>query len=347
MQELLPSEWLLREVLWGVPTWRVGAAALLIFLGTLTRPILRFIFYRILRPRVGKTRMQWDDDVVELTPRPLAFVIQIGLWWVALNMMLVGEDLAVLRGYVSSGFLAALGVALGWALFRVVEVLGRAMTRAADRTDTRLDDQAVPLVQKALKIFIAVTIAVSVIDTVGLDVKSLLASIGVGGLALALAAKDTVSNFFGSLVIFTDRPFQIGDWVSFGSVEGTVEEVGFRTTRIRKFDKALVTVPNQTFTTTAIVNHSNRDKRRIKLVVGVSYETTADQMRTLLERLQHLVTIHPGIDQGFHMVKFTGFGASSLDILIYCFSETAVWAEYLTIQENLMLRIMEIIAEPE
>jgi MscS family membrane protein len=131
--------------------------------------------------------------------------------------------------------------------------------------------------------------------------------------------------------------------VEFGGVQGTVEEVGFRTTRVRRFDKSLVTVPNATFSDTPIVNHSKRPLRRIDVSVGISYEAGASDLRSLLESLRELVAEHPSIDEGFHFVHFTNFGGSSLDLQIYCFSKSTDWVEYLSAKEDLMLKIMEIV----
>ncbi|WP_457654089.1 mechanosensitive ion channel family protein [Rhodocaloribacter sp.] len=332
------------EILWGVPAWRLVAAVLIIFLGFFSRRLVTWLFGGFLKRRVGKTRVQWDDDLVRLVPRPLALVIQIVLWQLAAAILLLPEEPLNIRRFVTDGLNAAIAVALVWVFFRLTDVLALALERAAQRTETRLDDQAVPLLRKTIKVFVGIVVAVMVIQNLGYSVTSLIASLGIGGLALALAAKDTVANFFGSVVIFTDAPFQIGDWVEFDGVEGTVEEVGFRTTRIRKFDKGLVTVPNQTFTSTAITNYSNRKIRRIKLTVGVSYETSAEEMERLLEALRLMIAEHPGIGKDFYLVHFTNFGASSLDILIYCFTTTAEWTTFLEIQEDVMLRIMRIIA---
>ncbi len=333
-----------QEILWGVAAWRLVAAALIIFLGFFSRRFVAWLFGGFLKRRVGKTRVQWDDDLVRLVPKPLALVVQILLWQVAAAILLLPEEPLNLRRFVTDGLNAAVAVALVWVFFRLTDVLALALQRAAARTDTRLDDQAVPLLRKTIKVFVGVVVAVMIIQNLGYSVTSLIASLGIGGLALALAAKDTVANFFGSVVIFTDAPFQIGDWVEFDGVEGTVEEVGFRTTRIRKFDKGLVTVPNQKFTSTSITNYSNRKIRRLKLTVGVSYETSAEAMERLLEALRLMIAGHPGIGKDFYLVHFTNFGASSLDILIYCFTTTAEWTTFLEIQEDVMLRIMRIIA---
>ncbi len=333
------------QFLWGIEIWRLILAILVIFLGFLSRRIIRAMFSGIIKKRAGKTQVQWDDDVVRLMPQPLSLVVQVLLWNLAAATLILPQEPIDIRHFVFQGLEVALAIAFLWVVFRFVDVVAFIFQRAAGRTETKLDDQAVPLIRKTLKVFLAVTVGVMVIQNLGYSVTSILASLGIGGLAMALAAKDTVANFFGSVVIFTDAPFQVGDWVQFQDVEGTVEEVGFRTTRIRRFDKAVITVPNQTFTSNPIVNYSNRNIRRIKMTVGVSYDTTAEQMDVLLERLRKLVREHPGIDQSFHMVQFTGFGESSLDILIYCFTNTADWEAFMNIREKFLLRIMEVVSE--
>jgi len=345
MQEILEGIRTLADErwLWGVEIWRLVVALLIIFLGFLSRRLMRAAFSGVLKTRAGKTRVHWDDDLVHLMPQPLALVVQVLLWNMAAVVLTLPETPINIRHIVFQGLEVALAVALLWVAFRLTDVIALILQRMSRKTETKLDDQAVPLLRKTLKVFLAVTVGVMVVQNLGYSVTSVIASLGIGGLALALAAKDTVANFFGSVVIFTDAPFQIGDWVQFVDVEGTVEEVGFRTTRIRRFDKALVTVPNQTFTSNAIVNYSNRNIRRVKMTVGVSYETTAEKMEKLLAQLRVLIGEHPGIDQGFNLVQFTGFGDSSLDILIYCFTNTADWEAFMNIREDLLLRIMGIV----
>jgi MscS family membrane protein len=176
-------------------------------------------------------------------------------------------------------------------------------------------------------------------------VTGVLASLGIGGLAFALAAKDTVSNIFGSLMIIFDRPFHIGDWIKAGDMEGTVEEIGFRSTKIRTFAKTLISVPNNVIANMALDNFSRMPKRRIKLNVGVTYESTTAQMREAVEKIRVLLKNHPAIDQDFFLVNFTDFGASSLDIMVYCFTTTTVWGDYLDAREDVCLKIMETLED--
>lgn len=334
-----------REVLWGVVVWRLAAATGIIFLGFLSRRIILGVFGRYLTKFAEKTAAKWDDDLVALMPTPLSVIVQLVLWLAAVELLDLPSDPVNLPLYLTQGLQVGVAVAVAWALLRLVDVLALAMARFSDKTESRLDDQLVPLVRKTLKVIVVITVFVMVVQNLGYSVTSLLASLGVGGLALALAAKDTVANLFGSVVVFTDRPFQVGDWVEFGGIEGTVEEVGFRTTRVRRFDKSLVTVPNQTFSITPITNHSERPIRRMAFDVGVTYETSPAQMRALLADLRALVSSHEGVDQGFNFVHFTQLGASSLLVRVYCFSKSTVWTEYLATQEDLLLRIMEIVED--
>ena len=146
-------------------------------------------------------------------------------------------------------------------------------------------------------------------------------------------------------MITFDRPFHVGDWIKAGDMEGTVEEIGFRSTKIRTFAKTLICVPNNIIANMALDNYSRMPKRRIRLTVGVTYDATPKQMREAVSRIRELLKTHPAIDQDFFLVNFTDFGASSLDIMVYCFTTTTVWGEYLDAREDVCLKIMDTLAE--
>lgn len=338
-------EFLHEPLLWGVTAWRLMAAALIVFFGFAARRLLLYLFRNVLASRARKTRVSWDDELVRFIPPPLSAIVLIGLWFGAAVLLQLPAEPVDIQRYVFQGLTVALAIALVWLLFRIVDVMAGALARVSARTASKLDDQLIPLFRKTTKLIVALVAGVMIIQNLGYSVTSLIASLGVGGLALALAAKDTVANMFGSVVVFTDRPFQVGDWVQFSDIEGTVEEVGFRTTQVRRFDQSIVSVPNAMFSSTPIVNHSRRPLRRISMTVGVSYETSAEQMRELLGRLRELIANHEAIDQGYNFVHFNGFGDSSLNLNIYCFTRTTVWTEFLEAQEDIMLSIMDIVNE--
>lgn len=329
---------------WTVSAERLGIAFFIIFLSLLSRRVIKYFFSNALSHRVAQTTAKWDDDVVELLPAPLAAVVQIALWYAAALVLDLPTEPDV-KTIVLQGLRIGIIFAITWVFYRGIDILALVGGRLTERTDSRLDDQLVPLLRTTLKVFLAMLVAVVIVQEFGYSAASIIASLGIGGVAVALAAKDTLANFFGSIVVFTDRPFHVGDWVEFAGVEGTVEEVGFRTTRIRQFDKALVTVPNQMFTTNPITNYSNRSIRRIKMTVGVTYETSSTQLRAFLDRVRQLLVEHPDLDQNFHFAHFVEFGASSLDVQLYCFTKTAVWTDWLAAREALMLQIMDVIED--
>jgi MscS family membrane protein len=240
---------------------------------------------------------------------------------------------------------ALLAYSIVWLGYRLIDVLALWMDAKADATDTKLDDQLVPLITKTLKVFVAVLGGIFVLQNLNVDVGSLLAGVGLGGLAFALAAKDTVANFFGSVMIFIDKPFQIGDWIVIGGVEGTVEEVGFRTTRVRTFYNSLVTVPNGSIVNTNVDNYGMREYRRYTSTLGLTYDTPVPKVQAFCEAVRALISGMPGMRKDYYMVEFQSFGNSSLNILLYCFMICKDWNEELRIRTHLNLEIMRVAQE--
>jgi MscS family membrane protein len=342
---MLESGFLGSDLLWGVKAWQLIASLLLFILSFFAKSAVNGFFSGWLKKRSQMTEVLWDDDLVELAPTPLAQAVRILLWYAAAITMSLPQAPANVRLWVLQGLEIALWISVIWLLFRLIDVFSRVMERMATRTETKLDDQIAPMARKALKVFAAVVFVIMFVQNMGIEVGSLLASIGIGGLALALAAKDTVANFFGSILIFVDQPFQIGDIIEVEGKEGIVEEVGFRTTLIRQFDKALLIVPNQTFTSNPITNFTRRPRRRIKITVGLTYDTTPDQMREFTAAVKTLLTEHEGLDQEFHAAVFNEFGDSSLNVMIVAFSSSNDWIQTSEAQETLMLGIMDIVAQ--
>jgi len=171
-------------------------------------------------------------------------------------------------------------------------------------------------------------------------VTGLVAGLGVGGLAVALAFQDTLGNFFGSIFILLDRPFAVGDWIKVGDVEGIVEDIGFRSTRIRTFPKTVVSVPNKTVASTTVDNWSKMPKRRVRQTVGVTYETTPEQMEHAVAAIREIVQNDEGVDKEYIVVRFTEFGDSSLNILVYYFTTAVGFADHAATRERINLAIM-------
>ena len=203
-----------------------------------------------------------------------------------------------------------------------------------------------PLIRQTLRIATLILGTLTILSAVGVDVYGIVAGLGVGGLAIALAAQDTFANFIGAFNILTDRPFKVGDWIQIGDkVDGDVEEIGFRSTKVRTFGNTQLTVPNSFIAKEIVNNWSRMKKRRIKMIVGVTYDTKPEQMRELLKRIEKVLQDDEGVNQDYMLVKFTDLGPSSLDIFLYYFSKSTGWKEYLELRERINLKIMEIVDE--
>ena len=227
-----------------------------------------------------------------------------------------------------------------WLFFRLLDSISSYMLTAAAKTESRLDDQLIPLFRKSSKVFFGILAFIMLIQNLGYSVSGLLAGLGIGGLAVGLAAKDTLANVFGSIAILLDHPFSVGDWVSGKNFEGVVEEVGFRSTRIRTFAKTQISIPNQALANMTVNNYSRMPRRRISFKLGITYKTSADEMNSAVIGIRQILTDMPEIHNDFFLVNFTDFGPSSLDILIYCFTKTTVWSDYLQARQDLLLNLM-------
>ncbi len=307
------------------------------------KKIFGIVYDKVLHSFTAKTKNAYDDLIITSLQKPAEFLIFIGGLFLALETLQLPIKPVNLQALSGALVLVLVTIAITWAMFNLVSIFDRYMKRWAERSESTLDDNLASMLSKTLRgiiIFLAILMA---IQNLGYSISGLLASLGIGGIAIAMAAKDSIANVFGSLMIIFDKPFKSGDWVVAGSIEGTIEEVGFRSTKIRTFAKTLITVPNNVIANMPIDNFSRMPKRRIKLNLGVTYDADSKQIHTVVEKIRNLLRTHPAIDQEFFLVNFTDFGASSLDIMVYCFTTTTVWGEYLDARQDLCLQIMDII----
>ncbi|MEM8601594.1 MAG: mechanosensitive ion channel family protein [Bacteroidota bacterium] len=330
------------QILWGVTAWRLGAAFFIVFLGFLSRKLIASSF-TMLAKRSRSNRWKWDDEAVGLLPAPLALVAQVLLWRIAAAVILLPTDPVNVRELVGKGLDVALIVGVVWTLFRAIDVIAMVAERASDKTSTRVDDQIVPLMRKTLKVFVAVTAAVMAVQHLGFSVTSLIASLGIGGLALALAAQDTVANFFGSVVIFADQPFQLGDWVAIGDQEGEIEEVGFRTTRLRRDDHALISIPNNTFTSAQVINFSTRDRRRMKVEVKLPLDAAPHQVERVIEGIRATMAQQDALRTETLAVYLAEIGDDGIIVEGKAYSQTASIRPYRAARQTILLEAMRLV----
>ncbi|MBP3041410.1 mechanosensitive ion channel family protein [Bacillaceae bacterium Marseille-Q3522] len=231
---------------------------------------------------------------------------------------------------------------ISWGLFNFSSASSVIFLKLKDRFDIDFDRILIPFLSKGIQ-FIIVAISFSVIaDQFGFNVSSFVAGLGLGGLAFALAAKDFVGNFFGGIVIITEKPFSIGDWIRTSNVEGIVEDITFRSTKVRTFEQSLVTVPNSILSNEAITNWSKMGKRRVILRLDIAFDTPRYQIEQTVSAIKTYLKNHTGIHQDAIMVTFDQITAGSIEIFIQYFTVTTVWEEYLNIKQEVNYKILEI-----
>jgi len=329
-------EWL-RERVFLIEHWQWLGLLALALLGVLAGVIVRLFFTGVVA-RLARRRGRVIDESPR-TGRPFSMVGMALLWWALLHFLALPP-----RVYEALSLAIRLVLMFGfvWALCRVVDWVAQGFRGFARRTESKLDDLLVPMVRKAVKVFVVAIGIVWIADNVGMDIAALLAGLGIGGVAIALASKDTVENFFGAAAILADRPFQVGDWIRMGDIEGTVEEVGFRSTRVRTFYNSKITFPNALLIRSAVDNLGEREYRRVREVIGVTYDTPPDKLAAFVEGIRELIRIHPYTRKDYYHVYFHAFGASALEILIYCFLRCPDWGTELRERQRLMLDILRL-----
>jgi MscS family membrane protein len=291
--------------------------------------------------RVWRQRARYEEfrEISDQILRPLGLMVMAVIWWLGISLLGLPEE-ALLILLVAVKFLA--GVSGVWAAYRLVDLLGAYLMTRAHRTDSKLDDVLFPLIPRSLKIFVTVVGVVFVAENLNMDISSLLAGLGLGGLAFALAAKDMVQNLFGSITILLDRTFSVGDWIIVDGVEGSVESIGFRSTRIRTFYNSLITLPNSRFITAEVDNMGVRRYRRMKCKLSLTYDTPPDRIEAYCEGVRELVRQHPYMRKDYYHVYFNEFAAASLDVLVYVFWETPDWSTELRERHRFLLDCLRL-----
>jgi len=316
-----------------LPLYKFIIAFIVFFLFLFAKKLFTLRIIKTARIFVGKTKTEIDDKILEVIISPLDFIfIVIGLYF---SSIFLGVD-----DYIITIVKSLLIFTFFWVLYNSTKVFEKDIFNLFGR---KLSTEIGIFLVKSIKVFIIGLGFVAILQNFGINVSAFIASLGLGGLAFALAAKDTAANLFGGFAILTDNIFKIGDWVKIGSVEGIVEDIGMRTTKIRAFDKRLIVMPNATIANSAVDNFSRRDRRRIKMRLGLTYSTTPEQMKIILKEIREMLFNHPMIHNEPLFVYFDEFDDSSLSLFFYLFTTTAVWEEYLKIREDINLKIIEIV----
>ena len=328
-------DWLVLGTFLTLAYWQWIAILLVILAGLVVDLGVRLVLRRLESSLGAKT----DRAEFRRQLRPFGQLGALLVWWIAVQFLDIGGFVGEVLSGALTILLSIIGTVAAW---RITDLIGNVLKAHAKKSKSRIDDVLVPLVVRALKIFVIVMAVVFAASALDVPLTPLLASITVASVAFSFAAKDTVENFFGSIAVLFDRPFDIGDWVVVDSTEGIVEEVGFRSTRVRTFYNSVVTIPNANLVRAVVDNYGRRAYRRWKSTLGVQYDTKPEQLVSFTEGIRELVRLHPYTRKDYYEVYCNDFGASSLDILLYVFFEVPDWNTELRERERLFLDIVRL-----
>ena len=338
VRSVMPSS-LRRGELLDMEYWQWLGLALLIFLAAVIDFAIRFLARATVARWASRKGGAANSETLDRLARPvglfaaalfgLSSIWALGLPATALAALLVAIRLTLMIAGV-------------WSAFRATDLIAEVLAVKASHTATRFDDLLVPLARKSAKIIIFAVGLIYIANSLRIEILPLITGLGIGGLAVAFAAKDTIENFFGSIAVVVDRPFEVGDWVLIGDIEGTVEELGFRSTRIRTFYNSQVTIPNATLVRATVDNYGRRRYRRFKTTIGVSYNTDPDAIDAFCAGVRELIRQRPMTRKDYYHVWLNDLGASSLNVLLYMFFEAPDWATELRERHRFTLDVLRL-----
>ncbi|MEO0443801.1 MAG: mechanosensitive ion channel family protein [Pseudomonadota bacterium] len=328
--------WFGHEQLWVIYVF------LVVFFTLMLATAARY-FLKILEQKTLLTKNLWDDGLVNALRPPSRWLIWLFGLTLAADLVAISTAANIIE---TTSTIRQVGLILliSWFLVRLARAWENNFTNPRYQSKP-MDETTARAVGKLLRASIIITALLIIMQNMGYSVSGILAFGGIGGLAVGFAAKDLLANFFGGLTIYLDRPFTVGDWVRSPDkeIEGTVEDIGWRLTRIRTFDKRPLYVPNATFTQISLENPSRMSNRRIKETIGIRYED-AGKMSTIIDQVKAMLQTHADIDHAQTLiVNFNQFAPSSLDFFIYTFTKTTNWIEFHSIKQDVLLKIITII----
>ncbi len=326
----------------GLELWQIIGLVLLLSIGTL----IGWVLGKVLLWVFGRFFLVWGSRgqtsaIINKAIRPLAFAIGFNLTKVLMPALLLPVEASRFIIFALDGLIVVCGIAI---VYRLSDLIWFRLHQRADETDSPLDDALVPLTERATKFFIVLIGLIFLLQSWDLNVTALLAGVSIGGVALAFAAQNTIANLFGSAMIFFDRPFQIGDWIRVDGKDGTVEAIGFRSTRVRTFENSLMTIPNGRLADASVDNYGLRVYRRYRTMLGLEYGTPPEKMEEFVKGLRKVVMEHPHTvkDEDRLLIYFNEYASFSLNILVYIFFETPTWREELEARHQLNMAFLKL-----
>ncbi|AEA33285.1 mechanosensitive ion channel family protein [Hippea maritima] len=334
---------LLNKTFMSIQLKNLLAALFVLFILLLFKKIAAKILFSSLKRIAKRTKTNIDDEIITIIESPTLSLLTVFCFYIAFLILNLGVYYNLIATKILISFVILF---ISWAVYRAENILSKSMESFFRKKNYEIGLSFVPFFNRFIKVSVIVVAFILIVQEWGYNIGAIITGLGIGGLAVALAAKDTLANMFGGLTIILDRPFKIGDWVKVGDVEGIIEDIGFRSTRIRTFEKSLISLPNSVIANTAIENFSRRNIRRISYKIGITYSTPKEKVKEAVNQIREMLENHPYISkEATLMVYFTEFADSSLNIFIYCFTTTAIWGDYLSIREDVNLKIMEIMED--
>jgi MscS family membrane protein len=305
-------EAILSKTYYGNTVAQWGVALLIVLGAVVVGKILYWICKNIISKLTSKTETKLDDIILDMIEEPVVLAVTIGGAWYGLNSLKLSEKA---DAWISSAFQALIVLSVAWLVARLLDSLFKHyLVPLADRSENDLDDQLLPILSKGTKVAVWSLGIIVALNNAGYNVGAILAGLGIGGLALAMAAKDTVANIFGGFTIFTDRPFVLNERVKVAGFDGMIKEIGVRSTRLQTLDGTIVTIPNSKFTDMPVENVSREPSRKVLLNLGLTYDTTPEGIEKAMTLLKEIASANDNLEEKV-IVSFNQFGDFAMNLL--------------------------------
>lgn len=322
----------------------IGIFVLFVFLKNIfAKYVMKMLnnVFKSLKIKSARTILNAFEEPIKL----LFIVIGSYIFLIIVNNAMGWRINNIINNLVKTSIILLISIGLNNLTNSSDELIEKASERAIEKYDIKVNVVLIPMLCKGIRFLIIAFAIIQIAGIWGLDINAFITGIGLSGVVVALAAKDYAANMMSGVIIFLDSPFNIGDWIKCNDLEGIVEEISFRSTRIRTFDKVLISVPNSVLVNDPILNYNKRETRRVTMDIGVTYDTSIEQLKICLGNIRTMLEEHDGIDKEMINVSFTKLNESSLDISLYFFINKTGFNEYMAIKEDVNFKIMKILRD--
>lgn len=322
----------------------IGIAIAIFALFVFLKKIFAKYVFKIILRLVNKTKFNADTKIVAAFHKPVTNFFEVLGFYFGSKLLIIG-GIPIDINFVDKVFSSAVIILISWGLYNLTEESSLLFERMHKAYDIKVDKILFPFMSKTLRLILVALVITIIAETWGYNIQGFVTGLGLGGLAFALAAKDAAANVIAGIFIILDKPFTIGDWVSNDDLEGSIESISFRTTKIRTIDEALIIVPNSKLTNEAVTNFSRRGKRRVNLTLELTYKTPRNKVEICVTNIRNMLENDSSVSKDGILVRFDKFNATSLDILICFFADTPDYDDYFKVKEDVNFKIIDILQQ--